>query len=74
MKTNHTSMFIYYCYYKIHFHSYISTCYTYQWVTPDVATNFVIPKCGKWYFRLFTNVCRYDYCGSACGVFVEGND
>jgi len=47
--------------------------YTYEWVVSNTATTFVVPKCGKWYFRLFNNTSRYDYLAS-CEAFVEGKD
>lgn len=46
--------------------------YAYQWTQPNVPTSFVVPKCGKWYFRLFTNKCRYDYV-TVCEAFIEGD-
>lgn len=48
--------------------------YTYQWVVPNTDyTSFSVPKCGKWYFRLFNNTSRYDFLTS-CEAFVEGDD
>jgi len=50
-----------------------SEFYSYQWVTPNVPTTFTVPKCGKWFFRLFNNSSRYDYL-TCCEAFIEGKD
>jgi len=50
-----------------------SDFYSYQWVTSNTPTIFVVPKCGKWFFRLFNNTSRYDYM-TCCDAFVEGKD
>lgn len=50
-----------------------SEYYSFQWVNQNGSNNFVIPKCGKWFFRLFNNTSRYDYSCSA-DFFVEGKD